>query len=247
MILNPEELRRLQDAVQKVQELIRRHNVQIVDLRFNDLPGLWQHFSMPVSELTEMDDIVTSIWVDGVGFDGSSIRGFQKIQESDMILLPDPATARIDPLCQHPTLAIICDVYDPLTKQPYSRDPRYIAKKAEEYLKSTGVADTAYFGPEPEFFIFDDVRFDYSSNSSFHVVDSVEGTWNTASSSSSMTCASTRGSTTASTTWTRWRGSGTQGGRRGPTWATSLASRRATSLCPPTTPCRTCAARSSSP
>ncbi len=178
MILNPEELRRLQDAVQKVQELIRRHNVQIVDLRFNDLPGLWQHFSMPVSELTEMDDIVTSIWVDGVGFDGSSIRGFQKIQESDMILLPDPATARIDPLCQHPTLAIICDVYDPLTKQPYSRDPRYIAKKAEEYLRKAGIADVSFWGPECEFFVFDDVRFDQGEHYGFYYVDSLEGEWN---------------------------------------------------------------------
>jgi len=176
--LSPEELRDLQQAVERVNQLIRQHNVQIVDLRFNDLPGLWQHFSIPVSELTEMDDIVTSIWVDGIGFDGSSIRGFQKIQESDMILLPDPSTARIDPICQHPTLSIICDVYDPLTKQPYTRDPRHIAKKAEEYLRKSGVGDISYWGPECEFFIFDEVRFDQGENFGFYHVDSIEGEWN---------------------------------------------------------------------
>jgi len=176
--LSPEELRDLQQAVERVNQLIRQHNVQIVDLRFNDLPGLWQHFSIPVAELTEMDDIVTSIWVDGIGFDGSSIRGFQKIQESDMILLPDPSTARIDPICQHPTLSIICDVYDPLTKEPYTRDPRHIAKKAEEFLRKSGVGDISYWGPECEFFIFDDVRFDQGENYGFYHVDSIEGEWN---------------------------------------------------------------------
>jgi glutamine synthetase len=176
--LSPEELRDLQQAVERVNQLIRQHNVQIVDLRFNDLPGLWQHFSIPVSELTEMDDIVTSIWVDGIGFDGSSIRGFQKIQESDMILLPDPSTARIDPICQHPTLAIVCDVYDPLSKQPYSRDPRYIARKAEAYLRQSGLGDLSYWGPECEFFIFDEVRFDQGENFGFYHVDSIEGEWN---------------------------------------------------------------------
>ncbi len=176
--MSPEELRDLQQAVERVNQLIRQHNVQIVDLRFNDLPGLWQHFSIPVAELTEMDDIVTSIWVDGIGFDGSSIRGFQKIQESDMILLPDPSTARIDPICQHPTLSIICDVYDPLTKEPYTRDPRHIAKKAEEFLRKSGVGDISYWGPECEFFIFDDVRFDQGENYGFYHVDSIEGEWN---------------------------------------------------------------------
>ena len=176
--MSPEELRDLQQAVERVNQLIRQHNVQIVDLRFNDLPGLWQHFSIPVSELTEMDDIVTSIWVDGIGFDGSSIRGFQKIQESDMILLPDPSTARIDPICQHPTLAIVCDVYDPLSKQPYSRDPRYIARKAEAYLRQSGLGDLSYWGPECEFFIFDEVRFDQGENFGFYHVDSIEGEWN---------------------------------------------------------------------
>ncbi len=163
---------------EEVGKLIKDNNVQIVDLKFNDLPGLWQHFSMPVSELTEMDDLTKSIWVEGVGFDGSSIRGFQKIQESDMILIPDPASARLDPVLRVPTVSVICDIYDPLTRQPYSRDPRYVAKKAEEYLKSTGIADTSYWGPEAEFFIFDDVRFDQTENAGYYFVDSVEGEWN---------------------------------------------------------------------
>ena len=163
---------------QQVFELIKAKHVQIIDLKFNDLPGLWQHFSMPVTELTEMDDLTKSIWEEGVGFDGSSIRGFQKIQESDMILLPDPSTARLDPACQVPTLSVICDIYEPLTKQPYSRDPRYIAKKAEQYLRSTGIAETSFWGPELEFFVFDDVRFDQAEQYGFYYVDSVEGGWN---------------------------------------------------------------------
>jgi glutamine synthetase len=163
---------------QQVFELIKAKHIQIIDLKFNDLPGLWQHFSMPVTELTEMDDLTKSIWEEGVGFDGSSIRGFQKIQESDMILLPDPSTARLDPACQVPTLSIICDIHDPLTKQPYSRDPRYIAKKAEQYLRSTGVADISFWGPELEFFVFDDVRFDQAEQHGFYYIDSAEGEWN---------------------------------------------------------------------
>jgi glutamine synthetase len=163
---------------QQVFDLINAKEIQIIDLKFNDLPGLWQHFSMPVSELTEMDDLTRSIWEEGVGFDGSSIRGFQKIQESDMILLPDPSTARLDPACQVPTLSIICDIHDPLTKQPYSRDPRYIARKAEQYLRSTGVAEVSFWGPELEFFIFDDVRFDQAEQHGFYYLDSVEGEWN---------------------------------------------------------------------
>ncbi len=164
---------------EKVFKLIKENSIEIIDLKFNDLPGLWQHFSMPVTELIEMDDLTESIFVQGVGFDGSSIRGFQKIQESDMILIPDPATAVVDPICQVPTLSIICDIYDPLTKQPYSRDPRYVAKKAEAYLKTTGIADTSYWGLEMEFFIFDDVRFDQNEHCGFYFVDSVEGAWNT--------------------------------------------------------------------
>ncbi len=121
-------------AARDVMKMIKDKKIDIIDLKFNDLPGLWQHFSIPASELLEMDDITRSIWVDGIGFDGSSIRGFQKIQESDMIMIPDPATAVVDPICEVPTLSVICDIYDPLTRKPYSRDPRFIAKKAEKYL-----------------------------------------------------------------------------------------------------------------
>jgi glutamine synthetase len=163
---------------EEVAKFIQDKGIQIVDLKFNDLPGLWQHFSIPPKELTELDDIQTSIWEDGIGFDGSSIRGFQKIQESDMILIPDPASARLDPICQVPTLSVICDIKDPLTHEPYTRDPRYIAKKAEAHLKSTGLADTSYWGPELEFFVFDDIRFDQTENSGYYFVDSVEGEWN---------------------------------------------------------------------
>jgi glutamine synthetase len=156
-----------------VADLIKEHGIQIVDLKFIDMPGLWQHFSIPVSELD------TGIWEDGTGFDGSSIRGFQQIQESDMNLMLDASTAVLDMACQIPTLSMICDISEPTTKGPYSRDPRYIAKKAEEYLKTTGIADTSYWGPELEFFIFDDIRFGSSTNESYYHVDSSEGIWNT--------------------------------------------------------------------
>ena len=165
-------------TVQAVSKMIKENNIQIIDLKFNDLPGLWQHFSIPPSELTEIDDPVKSIWVEGIGFDGSSIRGFQKIHESDMVLQLDPSTAVVDPACEVPTLSIICDIYDPITKKPYSRDPRYVAKKAAEYLRSTGIADTSYWGPEMEFFIFDDIRFDQTENAGYYFIDSVEGEWN---------------------------------------------------------------------
>jgi glutamine synthetase len=161
-----------------VVKMIKDSGVQIVDLKFNDLPGLWQHFSMPVSELSEMDDLTDSIFVQGIGFDGSSIRGFQKIQESDMILIPDPSTAIIDPVCEIPTMSIICDIFDPITKEPYTRDPRYVAKKAEKFVVDSGIADTSYWGPEMEFFIFDDIRFDQTENSGYYFIDSVEGEWN---------------------------------------------------------------------
>ncbi len=166
------------EGVQKVAELIKENNIQIVDLKFNDLPGLWQHFSIPASELSEIDDPVKSIWSEGIGFDGSSIRGFQKIQESDMILQLDPATAVVDPVCEVPTLSIICDIYDPLSKKPYTRDPRFIAKKAAEYLRTTGIADTSYWGPEMEFFIFNDIRFEQTENTAYYYIDSIEGEWN---------------------------------------------------------------------
>ncbi len=164
---------------QEVLNYVKENNIKIIDLKFNDLPGLWQHFSMPATELTELDDLTKTIWVEGVGFDGSSIRGFQKIQESDMIMMPDPKTAVLDPILGIPTLSIICDIYDPLTKTPYSRDPRYVAKKAEAYLKSTGIADTSYWGPEAEFFVFNDIRFDQTENSGYYFLDSIEGDWNT--------------------------------------------------------------------
>jgi glutamine synthetase len=145
--------------------------VQMVDFRFTDLPGTWQHFSMPARELTE------ELFEEGMGFDGSSIRGFQEIHESDMILIPDPDTAFLDQVLEVPTLVISCDIYDPVTRQPYSRDTRYVAKKAEAYLKQTGIADTSYWGPEAEFFLFNDVRYGGSANSSFYYIDSREGWW----------------------------------------------------------------------
>ena len=142
-----------------VAKLIKENKIEVVDLKFNDLPGLWQHFSIPAADVMDTTS-PTSIWNDGIGFDGSSIRGFQKIQESDMILMLDPTTAVVDPVCRVPTVSIICDIYDPVTREPYSRDPRYIAKKATEYLKKTKIADTSYWGPEAEFFILSDARFD---------------------------------------------------------------------------------------
>jgi len=165
---------------QEIAALIKDKGITFIDLKFNDLPGLWQHFSMPSSELTGVDDLSSGgLFREGVGFDGSSIRGFQSIQESDMILIPDPDTAVIDPVCKAFTLSMICDIYDPITRQPYTRDPRYIAKKAEAYLKSSGIADVSYWGPEMEFFIFDDVRFNQGVNHGFYFVDSIEGEWNT--------------------------------------------------------------------
>jgi glutamine synthetase len=154
--------------------LIEDNGIEIVDFRFCDLPGLMQHFSAPAHELTE------DVFEDGLGFDGSSIRGFQEIQESDMILIPDPNTAVVDPFRQHPTLNVNCFVRDPVTGEPYSRDPRYVARKAEDYLRSTGLADTAYFGPEAEFYIFNDVRFHQDQHSASYAVDSIEGIWNSA-------------------------------------------------------------------
>jgi glutamine synthetase len=161
-----------------VSKIIEENGIKIVDFKFNDLIGLWQHFSIPATELLSGEYRDSSIWEDGLGFDGSSIRGFQKIHESDMILKPDATTAVVDPVCGVPTLSVICDIFDPLSKQPYSRDPRFIAQKAESYLKSTGIADTAFFGPEAEFFLFNDVRFDQNEHSGYYFIDSDEGTWN---------------------------------------------------------------------
>ena len=157
----------------EVLKLAKDQGVKMVDLRFMDFPGLWQHFSVPVSEFDE------SNFEDGYGFDGSSIRGWQPIHASDMLVIPDPATAKIDPFFKESTLVLICDIVDPITHEPYSRDPRNIAKKAEAYLKSTGIGDTAFIGPEAEFFIFDDIRFDSQRNMAFYEIDSVEGIWNT--------------------------------------------------------------------
>jgi len=150
----------------------KEKGVKIVDFKFVDLPGTWQHFSATTDELNE------ELFVEGIGFDGSSIRGFQAIHESDMLLLPDPTTAVIDPFCQVPTLSLVCDVYDPLTKKPYSRDPRYIARKAEAYLATTSIADKSFWGPEAEFFVFDSVSYDQNQYSAHYAIDSGEGIWN---------------------------------------------------------------------
>ena len=165
--------RRAPDASPRgVIEWARQQGLQMVDLKFIDLPGQWQHFTVPISELKE------GVFSEGLGFDGSSIRGWQKINESDMLVIPDPATALVDPVCKVPTLSLICDIRDPLTKQPYTRDPRNVARKAEAYLKTTGIADTSYWGPECEFYVFDDVRFHQDSHSGFYFLDSNEGIWN---------------------------------------------------------------------
>jgi glutamine synthetase len=157
----------------EVLRLVKDEGVEIVDFRFIDLPGLTQHFSVPAHALRE------DVFEEGIGFDGSSIRGFQEIQESDMLLFPDPNTVVLDPFRTHKTLNLNCFVRDPITLESYSRDPRYVAQKAEAYLKTTGIADTTYFGPEAEFFIFDEVRYSQDSHSAYYEVDSIEGHWNT--------------------------------------------------------------------
>ena len=155
-----------------VLEMVKAEGARVVDLRFMDFPGVWQHFTVPLSELT------ASCFEDGFGFDGSSIRGWQEIHHSDMLVVPDPATAKMDPFFEVPTLVLIGNIVDPVTREQYTRDPRFIAQKAEAYLKSTGIGDTAYFGPEAEFFIFDDIRFASENNQAFYAIDSVEGIWN---------------------------------------------------------------------
>ncbi|HEU4388445.1 MAG TPA: type I glutamate--ammonia ligase [Blastocatellia bacterium] len=153
-------------------KLAKEQGAKIVDLRFIDLPGLWQHFSIPASEMTE------ELFEEGIGFDGSSIRGFQTIDESDMLLMPDPDTAVMDPFTAVPTLVLICNVKDPVTGAAYTRDPRYVAQKAEAYVKSAGYADTVYIGPELEFFFLDQVRFDQTYNCGYYYIDSEAGFWN---------------------------------------------------------------------
>ncbi len=155
-------------------DLIRKHKIEIVDFKFIDLPGLWHHFSVPASELAG-----ANIFEEWIGFDGSSIRGFQEIHESDMLLRPDPSTAVVDPVCSIPTLSLICDVFDSMSRKPYSRDPRHVARKAEEYLKKSGIADTSFWGPELEFFVFDGIRYDSQVNQAFYRIDSAEGEWTT--------------------------------------------------------------------
>lgn len=162
-------------AVKNVMSMIKRHDVKMIDFRFTDMPGQWQHFSIPANTFEE------KMFEDGLGFDGSSIRGWQSINESDMLIMPDPATANIDPFIQMKTLSMICDIHDPITKEPYSRDPRYIAKKAVAFLEKSKIADSAYFGPEAEFFILDHVAYNVNEYSSWYKVDSREGFWNTGS------------------------------------------------------------------
>ena len=158
-------------SAKDVIELCEAKGIKIIDLKFTDLPGQFQHFSIPTGELTQ------EVFRQGLGFDGSSIRGFQSIHESDMLVVPDPNTAFVDPIYKVPTLSILCDIRDPVTGEDYSRDPRYVARKAEAYLKRTGVADVSYWGPELEFFIFDDVRYDQNQWSGYYYVDSEEGVW----------------------------------------------------------------------
>ena len=159
--------------IRDISKLIKEKEVEFVDFKFIDLPGLWQHYTMPVKEFSE------DLFFEGIGFDGSSIRGFQPIHESDMLLKPDMNSAFLEPFTEHVTLSFICNIKDPATSQMYSRDPRFVAQKAERYISVHGLADTAYFGPEPEFFIFDEVRFHQSHNEGFYFVDSSEGFWNT--------------------------------------------------------------------
>ncbi len=157
----------------EVVAFAKEKGAKMVDVKFTDFIGIWQHFTVPVSELSE------DLFEDGLGFDGSSIRGWKPIHASDMLVVPDPATAIMDPFNEVPTLSLICNIIDPITKEGYSRDPRAIAAKAEVYLKSTGIGDTAFIGPEAEFFIFDDIRFGEGPDNSFYSIDSVEGIWNT--------------------------------------------------------------------
>jgi glutamine synthetase len=150
----------------------RDADCRIFDLRFTDLPGTWQHFSLPIDKLEE------DLFDDGLGFDGSSVRGFQQIQESDMLVVPDPATAFVDPIPEVPTLVMSCDIRDPITHESYTRDPRNIARKAEQHLIDSGIADASFWGPEAEFFIFNSIRYDQTANAGYFFIDSEEGAWN---------------------------------------------------------------------
>lgn len=162
------------DAKQAVA-FAKENKAEFVDFKFVDFPGIWQHFTVPISEFDE------STFEDGLGFDGSSIRGWKVIHESDMLIIPDPSTALMDPFTKYPTVSFICNIEDPITREKYERDPRYIVQKAEQYLKSTGIGDTVFFGPEAEFFIFDNIRYDQKSQHGFYYIDSHEGAWNSGS------------------------------------------------------------------
>src|ERR1700758_4873112 len=155
-----------------VLAMAEKLGVRMVDLKFTDVPGTWQHMTLPITGLDE------DAFSDGLGFDGSSIRGFQQIAESDMLLMPDPATAKLDPFYNARTLSLICNVIDPITREAYSRDPRYVAQKAERHLRETGIDDTAFFGSEAEFYVFDHVAFDQSTHSAYFEVDNEEAYWN---------------------------------------------------------------------
>lgn len=161
------------ESINRVLDYVKTNNIKFVDFKFMDFPGQWQHFTVPTTHFS------ADSFEDGYGFDGSSIRGWKAINESDMLIIPDPETMFLDPFMDAPTISLTCDVFEPSTKEKYSRCPRNIAQKANAYLKSTGLADTAYFGPEAEFFIFDDVRYETNAYSSFYMIDSIEGTWNT--------------------------------------------------------------------
>ena len=156
-----------------VLKVIKDEKVEMIDVRFTDLPGIWQHFSVPPSAVDR------DTFTDGLGFDGSSIRGFQEIHESDMLVIPEPGSAFLDPFTEATTINLICSIRDPISGQAYHRDPRNIALKAESYLKNLGIGDVAHFGPEAEFFLFDDVRYGQGTNYGYYSVDSVEGNWNT--------------------------------------------------------------------
>jgi glutamine synthetase len=161
-----------QKTPSEVIKFAKEKGVKMLDLRFIDMPGVWQHTTVPAHRLDE------AAFEDGFGFDGSSIRGYQPINASDMLIVPDPSSAQLDPFTTEPTIVMICDIFDPITREPYSRNPRYIAQKAENYLKQTGLGDKAFFGPEAEFFVFDEVRYDVQNNGGFYEVDSIEGIWN---------------------------------------------------------------------
>ncbi|HEB84684.1 MAG TPA: type I glutamate--ammonia ligase [Bacteroidetes bacterium] len=161
------------DAIREIFELIKSRGVKMIDLRFMDFPGMWQHFTIPVSQLSPSD------FEEGYGFDGSSIRGWKRINESDMLVRPDASTAVMDPFTEESTLILFCDIIEPSTMQPYSKCPRTLARKAEDFLVSLGIADTAYVGPESEFFLFNDIRYAQNEHEGYYFIDSLEGHWNT--------------------------------------------------------------------